>query len=60
MYQHSGGYLNYSHFMQFYLRMQDLAMGVNGHLKVRHLKRLKLSCLNDDTSKTGGSLLNAH
>ncbi len=35
-------------------------MGVNGHLKVRHLKRLKLSCLNDDTSKTGGSLLNAH
>ena len=30
---------------------------VNGHSKVRHLKRLKLNCLKDDTAKPAGEML---
>ncbi len=29
----------------------------NVHLKVSHLKRLKLSCLKDDTAKLAGEML---
>ena len=38
-------------------RVHDVAMTVNGHSKVRHLKRLKLSCLKDDTAKSAGEVL---
>ena len=31
--------------------------GGKKHLKVRHLKRLKLSCLKDDTAKSAGEML---
>ncbi len=30
---------------------------VNGHSKVRHLKRLKLNCLKDDTAKPADEML---
>ncbi len=36
---------------------ETMALSVNVRLKVSHLKRLKLSCLKDDTAKSAGEML---
>ncbi len=39
------------------ISMTITSLPVDGHAKVRYLKRLKLSCLKDDTAKSAGEML---